>query len=385
MKPKLTLRQIYGDDAVYTPRTPYSDNPWMMDDPHKLDALTSREVAIADIPVLVHRATQSEKAQKLHDLAGLPWVEQPYTYETQEEYLAQIQSWCDEGKTIVCQYLHETEHMTRDCYWMDAEKFNELNTKAYIDHLIDSKFVPSRLNVELYKLSDAIKNWQPPVVLKPGDDSPTSGGYGVIICQNKEELTEGLRQFRMTGTDSIIIEELLQAKDNYSCQFAYSEALGIQYLGASQQMTDDNGIYEGNVIVDEVPEKVIEVGRHIMEQGVAEGFVGVAGFDLIVTEAGDVQAIDLNFRQNGSTSMLMFHEALGKPVNKFTSYAAKDVKENEAFFQKIENLVKQGILFPLSYYDGDFFAKPVESRFVGIWYADTLEEIEQLEQQFLLS
>ena len=157
MKPKYTLRQIYGDNAVYTPRTPYSDNPWMMDDPHKLDALTSREVAIADIPVLVHRATQTEKAQELHQLAGLPWIEQPYSYETQEEYLAQIQAWCKEGKTIVCQYIHDLEHMDRQCYWMDAEKFNELNTKAYIDHLIDSKYVPSRLNVETYRLSDAIK------------------------------------------------------------------------------------------------------------------------------------------------------------------------------------------------------------------------------------
>ncbi|WP_369436295.1 hypothetical protein [Lysinibacillus fusiformis] len=150
-------------------------------------------------------------------------------------------------------------------------------------------------------------------------------------------------------------------------------------------MTDDNGIYEGNVIADDVPEKVIEVGRHIMERGVAEGFVGVAGFDLIVTEVGDVQAIDLNFRQNGSTSMLMYHEALGKPVNKFTSYAAKDITENEVFFQKIEDFVKLGVLFPLSFYDGDYFAEPVESRFVGIWYADTLEEIEKLEQQLLLS
>lgn len=383
LKPKLTLRQIYGDNAVYTPRTPYSDNPWMMDDCHKLDALTSREVAIADIPVLVHRATQTAKAKKLHDLAGLAWIEQPYTYETQEEYLAQLDAWCAEGKTIVCQYLHDAEDMNRNCYWMDAAKFNELNTKAYIDHLIDSKYVPSRLNIELYKLSDAMKNWKPPVVLKPGDDSPTSGGYGVIICQNQDELTEGLRQFRMNGTESIIIEELLQAKDNYSCQFVYSEALGIQYLGASKQMTDDNGLYEGNVIVEKVPEKVIEVGRHIMERGVAEGFVGVAGFDLIVTEAGDVQAIDLNFRQNGSTSMLMFHEALGKPVNKFASYASKGVEENASFFQTIEQCIKQGVLLPLSFYDGDYFENKVASRFIGIWYADTLQEIEQLEQQLL--
>ena len=383
MKPKLTLRQIYGEDAIYTPRTPYSENPWMSDDAHKLDALTSREVAIADIPVLVHRATQTEKAQRLHKVAGLPWVEQPYTYETQEEYLSQIQSWCEQGKTIVCQYLHETDQMNRECYWMDAEKFNQLNSKAYIDHLIDSKFVPSRLNVELYKLSDALKNWKPPVVLKPGDDSPTSGGDGVIICKNNDELTEGLRQFRMTGTDSVIIEELLQTKDNFSCQFVYSEELGIQYLGASQQMTDENGNYEGNIIIDEVPQKVIEAGYHIMERGVAEGFVGVAGFDLIVTEAGDVQAIDLNFRQNGSTSMLMFHETLGKPVNKFSSYTAKSVKDNEFFFQTIEKFVKQGVLFPLSFYNGDYFEEHVVSRFVGIWYADTLEDIEEFEQQLL--
>lgn len=383
MKPKLTLRQIYGNHAVYTPRTPYSDNPWMMDDPHKLDALTSREVAIADIPVLVHRATQTAKAQELHRLAGIPWVEQPYSYETQEEYIAQVQAWCEEGKTIVCQYIHDTEHMDRDCYWMDAEKFNELNTKAYIDHLIDSKFVPSRLNVETYRLSDAIKNWQPPVVLKPGDDSPTSGGYGVIICQNKNELTDGLRQFRMTGTKSVIIEELLQTKENYSCQFVYSEELGIQFLGASQQITNDKGIYEGNIIIDTVPKKVIEAGRHIMERGVAEGFVGVAGFDLIVTEAGDVQAIDLNFRQNGSTSMLMFHDALGKPINKFSSYLARSPQQNESFYQTIKKFIAQGVLFPLSFYDGDYFSESVESRFVGIWYADTLEKIETYERELL--
>lgn len=355
----------------------------MMDDPHKLDALTSREVAIADIPVLVHRATQTAKAQELHELAGIPWVEQPYSYETQEEYIAQVQSWCEEGKTIVCQYIHDAEHMNRDCYWMDAEKFNELNTKAYIDHLIDSKFVPSRLNVETYRLSDAIKNWRPPVVLKPGDDSPTSGGYGVIICQNKNELTDGLRQFRMTGTESVIIEELLQTKDNYSCQFVYSEELGIQFLGASQQITDDNGIYEGNIMIDKVPKKVIEVGRHIMERGVAEGFVGVAGFDLIVTEAGDVQAIDLNFRQNGSTSMLMFHDALGKPINKFAFYVANNPRQNESFYQTIKKFIAQGVLFPLSFYDGDYFPESVESRFVGIWYADTLEKIETYERELL--
>lgn len=51
-----------------------------------------------------------------------------------------------------------------------------------------------------------------------------------------------------------------------------------------------------------------------MEIGVSKGF-GVAGFDLLVDDNNDVYAIDLNFRQNGSTSMLL----LAKRFNSWIS------------------------------------------------------------------
>ena len=79
----------------------------------------------------------------------------------------------------------------------------------------------------------------------------------------------------------------------------------------------------------------------------------------------------------------MFHEALGKPINKFASYAAPSPEKNKHFFQTIKTLIEQGTLFPLSFYDGDYFEEPVASRFVGIWYADTLDEIEKLEQKLV--
>ena len=41
------------------------------------------------------------------------------------------------------------------------------------------------------------------------------------------------------------------------------------------------------------------------------------------------------------------------------------------------------MLFPLSFYDGDYFEESVPSRFVGVWYADTLEEIEKREKELL--
>ena len=57
-----------------------------------------------------------------------------------------------------------------------------------------------------------------------------------------------------------------------------------------------------------------------MEIGVSKGFFGVAGFDLLVDKNNDVFAIDLNFRQNGSTSMLLLAKDLAKGYHKFYSY-----------------------------------------------------------------
>ena len=40
----------------------------------------------------------------------------------------------------------------------------------------------------------------------------------------------------------------------------------------------------GNENVHDVPEKVIQAGREIMQNGVNLGFIGVAGFDLLLDE-----------------------------------------------------------------------------------------------------
>ncbi len=66
---------------------------------------------------------------------------------------------------------------------------------------------------------------------------------------------------------------------------------------AATQLTDKYGFYNGNENTTNVPEHVIEAGRQIMENGVNQGFFGVAGFDLLVDEDDNVYAIDLNFRQ----------------------------------------------------------------------------------------
>ena len=50
----------------------------------------------------------------------------------------------------------------------------------------------------------------------------------------------------------------------------------------------------------------------------------------------------------------------------------------------IEKYVEDGYLYPLSFFDGDWFGKnKVNARFAGIWHAETESKALQLEQKFL--
>lgn len=154
------------------------------------------------------------------------------------------------------------------------------------------------------------------------------------------------------------------------------------YLGSAKQLTNAYGFYNGNINAINVPEQVIQAGYEIMDIAVKEGFIGIAGFDLLVDQQGVVYAIDLNFRQNGSTSMLLLKDALTGSYHKFYSYFANG--DNERFFEAVRHFVEQGVLYPLSYYDGDWYQEVhVNSRFGCIWHADSPEQIEAYEKQFI--
>ena len=52
-----------------------------------------------------------------------------------------------------------------------------------------------------------------PFVIKPGDDLPTAGGYGVMICYDEEDLAKATQRILETSdaTDNLIIEQKLEA------------------------------------------------------------------------------------------------------------------------------------------------------------------------------
>ncbi|MBI5973797.1 L-aspartate--L-methionine ligase LdmS [Staphylococcus caledonicus] len=382
----LTLSDLYDETIVYNSRPSYVSNPWLKPEEHQSNFLTGREMIISNkMPMIVHEASVTDRLQQLFEIVGRSIPSHIYKFhnrETYEEVFNQIVN--KEKKKIYFQYIHSEDVITDDCYAVDKEVFVALNNKARIPEWTNHKYLPEREIVSINDFKARIKDWSFPFVIKPGDDLPTAGGYGVMICYNEEDLEKATQRIfeASDATDNLIIEQKIEAVKNFCVQYAYSEELGIQYLGTAHQITNEYGFYAGNENVHDVPQQVIDAGREIMENGVKLGFFGVAGFDLLLDEHGDVFAIDLNFRQNGSTSMLLLQDELNPNYQKFYSYFSKG--DNEKFFNTILKYVKQGVLYPLSYYDGDWYGKnEVNSRFGCIWHANSKEEVEQLEQAFI--
>src|SRR5699024_9286099 len=151
----------------------------------------------------------------------------------------------------------------------------------------------------------------------------------------------------------IIIEQKIQEIANYCVQFACKKDGEIHYIGTSEQITDKYGHYSGNQNVQDVPESVIQASKEIMEIGVEKGYIGIAGFDLLLDKHGDIFVIDMNFRQNGSTSMFLIDLLIQYGYQKFYSYIATN--DNENFCQKIKKYVNMVCLFALSDYVGDWY------------------------------
>ncbi|RIP07095.1 ATP-grasp domain-containing protein [Staphylococcus gallinarum] len=386
LRPKITLSDLYDSNIVYTSRPSYISNPWLEPEEHQSNFLTGRELLIANqMPVIVHEASVTENLAQLFQLIGQYMPSNIYKFNDKSSYeqlLATLAQSLD--KKIYFQYIHDEAILKKHYYALNKDIFVALNNKSRIPEWTNNKYLPKREVVNIEDFEQAIKHWEFPFVLKPGDDLPTAGGYGVMICYNQTDLDKASKRIEKakSETDTIIIEQKVEAIANYCVQFAYTPKLGMQYIGTSQQLTDKYGHYNGNLNVQDVPKKVIQAGKEIMEMGVAQGYYGVAGFDLLEDEQGDIFAIDLNFRQNGSTSMLLLEPILTQGFHKFYSYISPG--DNKHFFNTIVKYIKKGVLFPLSYYDGDWYTEEqVSSRFGCIWHGESQSQIEKLELQFL--
>ena len=71
--------------------------------------------------------------------------------------------------------------------------------------------MPKREIVSINDFKARIKEWDF-FVIKPGDDLPTAGGYGVMICYDEEDLAKATQRIleASDATDNLIIEQKLK-------------------------------------------------------------------------------------------------------------------------------------------------------------------------------
>ncbi|MCE4957567.1 L-aspartate--L-methionine ligase LdmS [Macrococcoides caseolyticum] len=366
----LVMKDLYGENVLYSSRPSYTYNPWLQPEEHQSNMLSARELLIAGMPVVVHKATVTDKTEALFNAVGFEMPEGYRIYETREDYERILREAVDNGEKLFFQYAHEASLVPGNQYVVPREKFLALNNKSILDQWTKGKYLPKRDVVSIDKFESVVREWTLPFVIKPGDEHPTAGGYGVMLCYTEEDVEKSIERVRKAeGTTQMIIEQFIEPVKNYCVQYAYREGGTPQFIGCSHQITEKYGKYRGNIIDHDIPQDVIDVGLEIMQNGVEAGYVGIAGFDLLVDIEGAIYAIDLNFRQNGSSSLLLLDSVLNGGYKKFLAYYSKG--DNEAFYNAILEEVKAGYLFPLAYYDGDYREKNgFPSRFVCIWHGD---------------
>lgn len=385
LSPSIPLKDIYGSSLILNPRASFSKYGWLPESQAQLDFLTAAPLTIAgNLPVICSHSVCTKKVIAFLSKANLHFTPNRYSFSTSEEYEKILKLIDTNPKKMVVNHPHPQGEIQHHKYWIDPEIIGFLNNKANLTELVPKGYTPQRLIIppdDLFKAYQTFKKF--PLVVKAATAEPNGGGYDVIICNHQTDLEQARKHLRRCHR--VVLEEFVELKENYCVQFAITKKGSIIYLGTSEQITDDAGIYKGNWLFreDTTPEIVTALARSITEKASTMGYHGICGIDIILSKDSRPLVIDLNFRLNGSTPALLLKESIfshhESAVLLFRNW--KSSLQEEEFFSVCNEAIEQGHLLPLAVYD------PTESSygnehyfFSGILLGNTKDEICQKER-----
>lgn len=355
LRPALTLSDIYGPGHVFFPRAIGGYCDWLPSGPDVLDSLTGGQITIAGgLPIVCSAGFDTPAARELIALAGLPFAPAQIHYRAGGEMVALSEAVATVGGKVVMQHAWPRGTLSGAKPWLDLGLLQGLNDKAKLGELVPRENEPPRRIVgrEDYFAGGA----QPlPVVLKVVTGQSNGGGCGVMVCRTDADLREAERVFGKC--DQIVVEELLEIVRNPCLNFAVMPDGEVRYLGFADQDIGADGKYRGNWIeVDSpIPQESVEIAMEPVRRGAAMGYRGVAGVDLAFTPAGRIYALDLNFRLNGCTPMILLADAVrgrtGQPVIHFRKLQGG--LGARALAEAVRPHVEGGRLLPLNLFDAD--------------------------------
>lgn len=377
LRPSFSMQSIYGNGFIYNSKLFSEDYQHFSEDILSLEALTGRELTVVgDTPVICHAAAATKPALSLLKKAGLHIPNKIYTYQTENEYLALLSRLHKNNHKLIFQYPHPKHIVSPDLFWVDSEVLAFLSDKRNIPRLVPAEYVPKRKMMSLQELMENMPKL--PFVLKTGDGRPTSGGCGVLLVKEEKQL-HGLGN-EFGDLSNLIVEEFIPYEQNVSVHYFVDKHGKISFLGKSEQLVNENGSFRGSWITIEMEDymsPIIETGYKVMEKVAEKGYIGVAGFDVLIC-GEKYYFIDLNIRFNASTCGLFLckdiYQNYGKKMVRLTNLEWND--DFDRLIPIVEKYMMREQFIPLSLLDASYFPRENKiSKVVGLSIGHSVLEV----------
>lgn len=241
-------------------------------------------------------------------------------------------------------------------------------------------------NLHQTSLEDIQLPEQFPYLIKTSHGLSGEGTYIIRSASDLNYCLEELRKYlHIKSLDTIIVSEFVKnAVHNYCVQFYVSKTGDITLIGTTSQLVTSEGNYLGGLIhyrktdMSAFFEMIAAIGQYAHQQG----YFGIIGFDVLEDKDGQLYAIDVNFRVNGSTPLCLQRHTLlglGKEVAKYSTDYRMD-GTLESILNTLKPELNRKDLIILSALEKVKYGK-IYTELYGIVAGETMAEMQHIEQK----
>ncbi|PKN52083.1 MAG: hypothetical protein CVU55_08485 [Deltaproteobacteria bacterium HGW-Deltaproteobacteria-13] len=350
LHPARTFSSIYGPSFVFMARTSPHATRWQPPGEMVLDMMTATMLTIlGDMPIVCAASVSTPDALNLLRDTGFQVPSEIHRYFDVADYIRLLQNLCQDGPKMVVQHVHPPSEMPPQRCWIAPSVLSYINNKANLENLVPKSNLPIRKIVSVDQIAGRSRSWSTPVVIKAVTDETTGGGIDVRICRNNSDIQKAAEYFK--DCRYVVVEEYMNILRNLCLHYCVTANGGIDFLGFTEQVSDEQGIYHGNWLEAEAvcPTDAVEAGTSIVRAAYERGFYGILGMDVAVPEDGPCKVFDLNFRGNGSSPARLYSKSVyqhyRKPVIRLRRLTGKGNYRD--MLNAAYRAMAQGILLPL--------------------------------------